>query len=146
MPPLPSTRAPIRPPRRRNHQLDAFTRTKLVELKKVAGWTYKQIHTQYPSIPINIIKTTIARESKRIDNKTSSRSGRPRKLDENDKSKLLETIDTNPRITYEDLLATVDNKVKRHSIWRLLHEEGRRKWVVLDRPELTPYHAEKRLQ
>lgn len=127
MPLLSSTSAPTRPPRRRNHQLDASTRIKLIELKKVAGWTYRQIHAQYPSIPISTIKTTIARESTRIDNKTSSRSGRPRKLDKDDKSKLLEAVDSNPRIAYKDLLTTVDNKVKRHSVWRLLHKENRRK-------------------
>lgn len=55
-------------------------------------------------------------------------------------------IDENPRVTYEDLLAGVDNKVKRTSIWRLLHEEGRRKWLVLDRPGLTPAHAAARLE
>jgi transposase len=143
----PAWRAPVRPPiRRRNHEIDPFTRTKLVELKKVAGWTYKQIHAQYRSIPISTIKSTVARESKRIDNQSMQRSGRPRKLDSEDKEKLLTTIDDNPRVTYDDLLATVDHKVKRHSIWRLLAEEGRRKWLVLDRPALTPWHAQKRLE
>ena len=146
MPPIRSARAPVAPPRRPRCQLDAYMRTKLVELKTVAGWTYKQIHEEYPSIPINTIKTTVSRAKQRINNETSSCSGRPRKLDEDDKSKLLNAIDTNPRITYDDLLATVDNKVKRTSIWRLLHEEGRRKWLVLDRPGLTPGHAAARLQ
>jgi transposase len=145
--PQPAYRAPLRPPtRRRNHELDPFTRTKLVELKKVAGWTYKEIHAQYPSIPIGTLKTTIARESKRIDNQSMQRSGRPRKLDDDDRAKLLNAIDENPHVSYEDLLSTVDHKVKRASIWRLLAEEGRRKWLVLDRPALTPFHAQKRLE
>lgn len=141
-----SARAPVRPPRRRNQELDPFTRTKLVELKTVACWTYKQIHAQYPTIPIATIKSTVARAAKRVDNQTVPRSGRPRKLDENDKEKLLHAIDENPRVTYEDLLSEVDNKVKRASIWRLLHEEGRRKWLVMDRPALTPEHAAARLR
>lgn len=143
---LPATRAPIRPPRRRNCQLDAYTRTKLVELKTVACWSYSQIHAEYPTIPLGTIKTTIARAKNRIDNETSPRSGRPRKLDEYDKRKIDDLIDENPRVTYEDLLAGVDNKVKRSSIWRLLHETGRRKWLVMDRPGLTPEHAAARLR
>lgn len=54
-------------------ELDSFTRTKLVELKKVALWTYKQIDAAYPSIPINTLKTTVNRESKRIDNQFIAR-------------------------------------------------------------------------
>jgi transposase len=127
MPPIRSTRLTIREPRRRNHELDTFTRTKLVELKKVAGWSYKQIHAAYPSIPINTIKTTISRESKRIDNQSMPRSGRPRKLDEADRDRILEAIHGNPRATYEDLLAEVDNKVKKDSIRRLLTIEGLKK-------------------
>lgn len=128
MPPLRSARAPIRRPRHRNQELDVFTRTRLVKLKTVARWSYKQIHEQYPVIPISTIKYTVQQANKRTDNQTSSRSGRPRKLNENDKDKVLATINDNPRVTYEDLLATIDNKVKRTSVWRLLHEEGRRKW------------------
>lgn len=144
MPPIRRDQAPhpaTSAPRRRNCQLDAFTRTKLVELKNIARFTYKQIHAEYPGIPIPTIKYTIQKANKRIKNETLPRSGRPRKLDEDDRQNLLDAIDINPRITYEDLLTTVDHKVKRNSIWRLLHEEGRRKWLVLDRPALTPEHA-----
>lgn len=67
------------------------------------------------------------------------RSGRPRKLDDDDKAKPLNAIDKNPRASYEDLLSTIDYKVKRASIERLLAKEGRLKWLVLDRPDLTPF-------
>jgi hypothetical protein len=55
-------------------------------------------------------------------------------------------IEDNPRVLIEDLLDGVLNKVKRTSIWRLLHEQGRRKWLVLDRLSLTPEHAAARLR
>ncbi|KAJ5133089.1 hypothetical protein N7448_001882 [Penicillium atrosanguineum] len=112
MPPIRLAKAPVAPSRRPNCQLDAYVRTKLVELKIIAGWTYKQIHQEYLSIPIGTIKTTINRTNQRIENETSPRSGRPRKLDEDNKLKLLNAIDTNLRITYENILATVDHKVK----------------------------------
>lgn len=82
----------------------------------------------------------------RVDNISLPRSGRPRKLDDADKQKINDMIDENPRVIYEDLLAGVDNKVKRTSIWRLLHEEGRRKQLVFYRPGLTPAHAAARLE
>lgn len=145
MPPIRSTRPPVRLPRRRKQELDAFTRTKLVELKKVAGWTYKQIHAEYPSIPIGTIVTTVNRESKRVDNQTMPRSGRPPKLNEADRDRILEAIHDNPRVTYDDLLAEVDHKVKKDSIARLLTAEGLKKWRVLQRPYLKPEHAAKRL-
>lgn len=143
---LPSTRAPIRPPRRRNQELDPFTRTKLVELKTVAKWSYSQIHKEYPTIPISTIKSTCQNAAKRVDNHSLPRSGRPRKLNEDDIKKIDDMIDENPRILIEDLLEGVSNKVKRTSIWRLMHEQGRRKWLVLDRPALTPEHAAARLR
>jgi transposase len=145
MPPIRLARAPVAPRRRLNCQLDAYMRTKLVELRTVAGWTDEQIYKEYPCIPVSKIKTTVYRANKRVKNETLPRSRRPRKLTEDDKTKLLDAIDANPRITYDDLLTTIDNKVKRTSVWRLLHEEGRRKWLVLDRPSLTPIHTEARL-
>lgn len=143
---LPAARAPVRPPRRRNQELDAFTRTKLVELKTVAKWSYSQIHKEYPTIPISTIKYTCQTAAKRVDNHSLPRSGRPRKLDEDDIKKIDDMIEENPRVLIEDLLDGVSHKVKRMSIWRLLHEQGRRKWLVLDRPGLTPEHAAARLR
>lgn len=55
-------------------------------------------------------------------------------------------IEENPRILIEDLLNGFSNNFKRTSIWRLMHERGRRKWLVLDRPDLTPEHAAPRLR
>jgi hypothetical protein len=85
---LPPTRALVRPPRRRNQELDPFTRTKLVELKTVAKWSYGRIHREYPTIPLSTIKSTILNASKRVDNHSLPRSGRPRKLDETDTKKI----------------------------------------------------------
>lgn len=130
--------------RRSGYQLSPFERIKLVELKSI-GWSYKEIHERYPYIPISTIKTTWARASQRgPTQETLPRSGQPKKLDQDDKAKLLQAIDQNPRVKYDDLLATVDYKVKRQAIWKLLREENRRKWLVLRRPELTEAHAQAR--
>ncbi|KAJ5644670.1 hypothetical protein N7507_010681 [Penicillium longicatenatum] len=68
------------------------------------------------------------RESKRQKQESLPRLGAPRKLTENDRDHIYETIQKNPLILIQDLLSEVDNKVKRNSIWRLTHEMGLRKW------------------
>ncbi|KAJ5108255.1 hypothetical protein N7456_004930 [Penicillium angulare] len=142
-PELPPTRAPIRRPRRR--ELDVYTRTKITSLYNI-GWTYKEIQREItPTIPYTTIQSTCARERKRQKNETSPRSGRPKKLDETDKERILDAIDENPRVKYDDLLAEVDHKVCRRSIQRLLRENNLRKWRCLHRPELSSEAARKRL-
>lgn len=114
---------------------------KLVELKAI-GWSYNEIHERYPHIPVGTIKTTIARSRQRgPTQETLSRSSPLKKLDEEDKAKLLRAIEENPRIKYDGLLALIDFKVQRQTIWRLLLEENKRKWLVLQRLELTEDQA-----
>jgi transposase len=141
--------APTRHPvhlaaRQSGHQLDPYQRIRLIELKSI-GWSYKQIHERYPDIPIGTIKSIWHRRSQRgPTQETLPRPGQPKKLTQYDKTQLLEAIDQNPRIKYDDLLATVDYKVRRQAIWKLLREENRRKWLILRRPELTEEHARAR--
>lgn len=54
-----------------------------------------------------------ARERARQRNKILPRSGRPWKLNKNDKDRLLEAIDKNPYVKYNNLLAEVNYKVCR---------------------------------
>jgi len=130
--------------RSRRCQLAPYERVKLVELKAI-GWSYNEIHERYPHILVGTIKTTIARSRQRgPTQETLSRSGPPKKLDEEDKAKLLRAIEENPRIKYDSLLALIDFKVQRQTIWRLLREENKRKWLVLQRPELTEGQARAR--
>lgn len=129
----------------RRCQLAPFERVRLVELK-ATGWSYSEIHERYPYIPISTIKTTIARSPKRgPTQQTVARSGGPLKLEEHDKRLLLEAIDNNPRIKYDALLALINYKVSRQTIWRTLQAVHKRKWLVLQRPELTPDQARRRL-
>lgn len=143
-PPSPSGNTPegatqSDPPRRRR-ELDAITRTKICTLRTTAGWTYKQIQKEFPHIPYTTLVTTVHKENKRVQNATSPRSGRPQKLDEADKAKLLEAVDKNPNISNEELLALVDHKVKRQSIWRVLKEKGKQKRFVTHPPNSTESH------
>lgn len=74
------------------------------------------------------------------------RSGRPKMLNEAEKVRLLDAVHKNPRITREDLLATVSHKVETPSIQPLLNAENLWKWRCSWRPYLTEEHAFKRRQ
>lgn len=74
------------------------------------------------------------------------RSGRPKKLTEADKDRILNAIHGDPKTIAEDLLAEVDHKVKYRSIQRLLNAENLRKWRCSWRPLLKEEHALKRLR
>ena len=136
-----SAMTPVCRPRRGGLDLAAFTRTKLVGFKIVAGWSCSQIKTKYPSILISTIKSIVYLGNKCGKNESLPRSGQPRILDYDDKARLLNAIDENTRITYDDLLSELGNEVKKGSFRRLLVEEGRRKWLVIDRPGLAPFHV-----
>jgi len=106
--------------RSRRSQLAQHERVRIVELKDI-GWSYQEIHERYPLIPIGTIKTTIARSLKRGETKaTLSRSGGPKKLDEEDRSRVIQAIQENPRVKYDGLLALLNYKVHRATIYRFL--------------------------
>ncbi|KAJ5138906.1 uncharacterized protein N7515_003754 [Penicillium bovifimosum] len=113
--------------RRRGAELDPFMRTRLCVLRTTAKWTYKQIQNEYPHIPLSTIKSTILRESNRVNNHSQARSGRPSKLKEEDKARIREAFHANPGIAYDDLLAVVDYKVGKDSLRRFLNSDGLRK-------------------
>ncbi|KAJ5670851.1 uncharacterized protein N7477_006214 [Penicillium maclennaniae] len=149
MPPIRITptpwRAPVAAPRRPKCELDVWTRTKIVELKTVALWSYKQIQREYPSIPLSTIKYTVKKANERNMNISLPRSGRPKVLDEANRQKIIDKVHAEPRVQYADLLAEVSNKCKKDSIARLLSVEGLKKWRVMKRPYLKDEHAAKRL-
>ena len=130
----------------RRCQLAPYERVQLVQLKSI-GWTYPRIHERFPHIPIGTIRTTIRRSSIRgPSQETLPQSGTPQKLTDQDKSLLYRAVEENPRIKYSELLALVDYKVSRQTIWRLFQSSNCRKWLVLRRPELKPEHAHQRLR
>ena len=107
-------------------ELTPAIRERICELYTI-GWGYKRIHTRYPYIPLSTLRYTIKKESERREGVSKSRSGRPKKLSEADKDRILNAIHGDPKITAEDLLTEVDHKVKYRSIQRLLNAENLRK-------------------
>jgi transposase len=131
---------------KRGPKLDCLTRAMICELHATNGWgatTIKKI--RFPDIPRSTIQYTLTQEAKRQKQQSLPRSGAPKKPTEDDRDHIYETIQEKPSVLIEDLLSEVDFKVHRMSIWRLTHEMGLRKWRKMQRPLLTPLHAEKRL-
>lgn len=126
------------------YQLAPYERTKLIELKAI-GWSYKEIYERYSHIPLGTIKTTISRSRQRgPTEETLPRSGRPKVLNDEERTMLLNLIRDDPHIKYDDLLSRLDHKVSRQTLWRFFREFNKRKWLVLQRPELSEEHAQKR--
>ncbi|KAL4754635.1 hypothetical protein BDW72DRAFT_165838 [Aspergillus terricola var. indicus] len=92
-------------------ELTPALRERICELHSAAGWGYKRIQKRYPFVSLSGIRYTIKKDRERLGGVTKQRSGRPRKLDEADREKLLGAIAENPKIMREDLLAEVSHKV-----------------------------------
>ncbi|KAJ5369237.1 uncharacterized protein N7496_008997 [Penicillium cataractarum] len=129
----------------RSKELTPALRERICELHDI-GWGYKRIHGRYPWIALSTIAYTIKKEPQRKMGISKPRSGRPKKLNDEDKARILEVISEQPRVTYEDLLSEVSYKVKKDSIRRLLNAENMRKWRCAWRPYLDEERAAKRLQ
>ncbi|KAJ5512190.1 hypothetical protein N7463_001742 [Penicillium fimorum] len=72
----------------RSKDLTPAIRERICELHSI-GWGYKRIHTRYPAIPLSTIRYTVKKESERREGVSKPRSGRPKKLTEADKDRLL---------------------------------------------------------
>ncbi|KXG50982.1 uncharacterized protein PGRI_065540 [Penicillium griseofulvum] len=131
--------------RRRGAELDPFLRTRLCVLRTTAKWTYKQIQNEYPHIPLSTIKSTILRESNRVNNHSQARSGRPSKLKDEDRARIREAFRANPQITYDELLVIVDYKVGKESLRRFLNDDGLRKTQTPARSSLAGKASTKQL-
>lgn len=75
----------------RGVELSSQIRSRICELRSI-GWSYGWIRRQHPEIPLGTIKTTCARERVRVDNKTRSRPGAPRKLIEEQRDHLYDIV------------------------------------------------------
>jgi len=129
----------------RRSELSPQMRSRICELHSLR-YSHARIHKIHPEIPLGTIKTTIRREALRVDNQTRPRSGAPRRITEEQRDQIYDTVThTNPHISYKDLLDSVDNVVKERSLRGLLREMGRRKWRQLRRPQLTIAQAAARL-
>lgn len=72
----------------RSKELTPAIRERICELHAI-GWGYKRIHTRYPDIALSTIRYTVKKEKERRDGVSKPRSGRPKKLTEADKDRIL---------------------------------------------------------
>jgi len=121
--------------RERDTELSPQLRSRICELRSLK-FSYGQIHQIHQEISLSTIKSTCQREALRTDNQTKPRTGRPRKLSDEQRDHLYDVVThQNPHIKIRELLEEVDNVCTKRCIQRLLREMGRRKWRQQERPE-----------
>lgn len=129
----------------RGKELSPSLRSRICELRR-AGYSWRELFHRFPEIPKSTIRSTVKSEEKRgEDNLTLPRSGAPRKLTEEQRDQIFNTVTTDPHITIRGLLDSVDNAVKARSLRYLLREMNKRKWMQKKRVALTPLQARRRL-
>ena len=109
---------------KRGPDLSPTLRARICELHSL-GWGARRIHKQHPEVPISTIAYTFKKERERTDCKSLPRSGRPRLLTPDQRAQVIQATEDNPHIKTADLLATVDNRIKKRSLQYLLREAGK---------------------
>jgi transposase len=94
-------------------------RSRLCELKSI-GLSFSQIHQRHPEIPLGTIRSTIRREKDRDDNKTAPRSGRPRKITEEQLDRLRDLSASTPDMKYKDLMKEIGADIHKRTLQRTL--------------------------
>jgi transposase len=126
-------------------ELTPDIRARLCELKAI-GWSFKMIHQRYPDIPYSTIYSTIKRERTRKDQKSSPRSGRPKKISPEEQQHLLDLVQQDQHIKMRELSEAVQSSPLVRTVQRLFRTLHMRKWKQCERPEITPANTEKRLR
>jgi hypothetical protein len=132
-----STPSYTMPPKK---ELDPQLRSRICELKSIE-WGVTRIHREHPDIPIGTIKTTLRREKDRANNVSKPRSGRPRKLTEEQRDHVYNRIAADPRVKIRTLIDEIDGAVQKRSIQRILHEMDGRKAIQGNRSENSDHAA-----
>src|SRR5947207_2145920 len=91
------------------------------------------------------VKSTLLRNPQRHEGTTLSRSGRPQILSHRDRRVLLRLIRKCPKLTYDQIISETGLDVCKKTVYRILREEGIKKWVAKQRPLLTEETAKIRL-
>jgi transposase len=127
-------------------ELSVTDRARILELHSI-GWGYKRIYKKHPEWSLSTIRYTVKKADARgPDCKSLKRSGHPQHLTVEERDHVYDVIThQNPNITTPDLLAQVDDKVKKRSMQYLCRDLGRRKWIRRKRVALTAERAAARL-
>ncbi len=91
------------------------------------------------------VKSTLLRNPQCHKGTTLSRSGRPQILSRRDRRRLLRLIYKCPKLTYDQIISETGLDVCRKTVYRMLREEGIKKWIAKQRPLLTEETAKIRL-
>lgn len=124
-----------------NRQYNPSQRALLIGALSVGATPYR-IQKQYrvPESSVRYINSRFILHP----NGAAPRTGRPPKLSERDRRKVVRIARRNPTITYRQLAKDAGVSLSHDTLYRLLKEEGITNWVCKRRPLLTPEVAGKR--
>jgi transposase len=92
------------------------------------------------------VADTIRSKPERLDGKSLSRTGRPKKLSERDKRYIMILIKGNPFLTFREIRDETGLTLSRPTLRKILKESGYGNWIAKKRPKLTQEHANLRYQ
>src|SRR2546421_9022747 len=79
------------------------------------------------------VRSTLSRNPQRHEGITLPRSGRPSKLSRRDRRTLLRYVRKNPKLSYKQILIDTRLPVCKKTVYRILREEGIKKWIAKQR-------------
>jgi transposase len=97
------------------------------------------------NLPDSTVRTTIIRESQRLNGKSKKGRGRRKSYTPRDERNLLRHIRLNPKDTYAAVRQATGLEISRTTIKKILKASGITNWRAKKRPALTEKHAQKRL-
>jgi IS30 family transposase len=79
------------------------------------------------------VQSTLRRNLQRHEETTFSRFGRSSKLSRRDRKALLRYVRKNPKLSYEQVLVNIGFPISKKTAYRILKEEGIKKWITKQR-------------
>src|SRR5947207_5292862 len=135
--------APLDLNRIRNQELSLFLRGS-IQTWAAVGLGNAEIARKTFLTPATV-QSTLRRNSQRHEGTTLSRSGRPQILIRRDRRRLLRLVRKCPKLTYNQIISETNLDVCKKTMYRMLREEGIKKWIAKQRPLLTKEIAKIRL-
>lgn len=135
--------APLNLNRIRNQELSPWLRGS-IQTWAATGLGAAEIARKTFLMPTTV-KSTLLRNQEHHEGTTLPRSGRSSKLSRRDQRTILRYVRKNPKLSYEQVLADLRLPICKKTIYRILKEEGIKKWIAKQRPLLTEETAKIRL-
>jgi hypothetical protein len=135
--------------RPRHGELSTSLRSRIVQARQDGlSWTTIRdtITENGKKLPISTLRSTVRRFASRTSFHSKKISGQPKKISDDDRSRILLEIEKAPYRTVQDLYISLCPFDCETTFRMALREAGKQKWKKLKRPLLLPAHVAARLK